>query len=169
MCKAPKLPALPPAFILLLVVTSFVSLISTVNGENCSLRNATFSAHNRFAVVVLWGSGLQSCTQRFTGADTVVFRQPFHRPLLCGSFLQLSHLPFVIPVYRFLNGANGIQQTSVLLAHVLSADAGRLCCDEALLFKAHHIFANCVFAHAYRFADGLVTWVTLIGFPVLLK
>ena len=50
---------------------------------------------------------------------------------------------------------------------VLGFDLGRLCRDEAFIFKAFHVFANGVLAHARGFAYRRITRMALERFSVL--
>ena len=69
--------------------------------------------------------------------------------------------------HRHLDGADDVEQVSVERPAVLAPYHGRLGVDETFLLQAAHIFADRVFAHAQRFADGLVAGPALIGFSVL--
>lgn len=81
--------------------------------------------------------------------------------------LQLVELPRIEHLHGTLDGPNCVEQAAVHGPSVLAANHGRLGGDEALLLQRRNIFANRVGAHLYRFPDGFVAGVALVGFPVL--
>ena len=83
------------------------------------------------------------------------------RPL--HTLLRLPELPLVVLLQRLLNGADGVDETSVAHAAILQRDGGALRADEPLFLQLTDIFRNGVAAHAHGLADGAVAGVALVG------
>ena len=73
----------------------------------------------------------------------------------------------VVQLQRFLNGTDGVDETSVAHTAVLRGDSAGLSADEPLLRQTGHIFPHGVFAQPHRPTDGAVAWVALVGSAIL--
>ena len=73
----------------------------------------------------------------------------------------------VVQLQRFLNGTDGVDETSVAHTAVLRGDGAGLSADESLFLQSGHILPHGVFAQLHRPADGTVAGMTLVGVAVL--
>ena len=87
------------------------------------------------------------------------------RPL--HTLLRLPELPLVVLLQRLLNGADGVDETSVAHAAILRDDGAGFGTDEALFLQTSHILPHGVFAQLHRPTDSAVAWVALVGPAIL--
>ena len=69
----------------------------------------------------------------------------------------------VVQLQRFLNGTDGVDETSVAHTAVLCGDGAGFGTDEALLLQTGHILSHSVFTQLHRPADGAVAGMALVG------
>ena len=79
---------------------------------------------------------------------------------------MIQSLTLVKIINRVLNGADGVEEISIVSAPVFGADSGRFCEDELLSLKFPDVLSNGLFTHANRPPDGAVARITLEGFPI---
>ena len=73
----------------------------------------------------------------------------------------------VVQLQRFLNGTDGVDETSVAHTAVLRGDGAGLSADESLFLQSGHILPHGVFAQLHRPADGTVAGMALVGPAIL--
>ena len=80
--------------------------------------------------------------------------------------LMIQSLTLVKIINRVLNGADGVEEISIVSAPVFGADSGRFCEDELLSLKFPDVLGNRVSAHVNSLTYALVAWIALEGFPI---
>ncbi len=107
------------------------------------------------------------------GCATLLFVMPiqFGQPFLCLCPLYVTlrpqELPLIVQLQCFLNGADGVDETSVAHAAVLCGDGTGLGVNKPLLLQTGHILPHGVFAQLHRLSDGAVAGMALVGSAIL--